>query len=148
MSFRPKRQRSGEIPCGCHPITMLLLLFRPYLSAKPTVGRFALGPPHNVQPRAGVRRAPFRGCFCGFNITPIVHIISRLNSASTQLRNKSLFCFRDFGIFGSTRVVFAPITPTAEFLPNKCKRYVFRVKNLLTFDCFYVTINLLFINGE
>ncbi len=45
MSFRPKRQRSGEIPCGSSPIAILLLHFRPYLSAKPTVGRFALGPP-------------------------------------------------------------------------------------------------------
>ena len=32
--------------------------FRPYLSAKPTVGRFALGPPHNVQSRAKIK-VPF-----------------------------------------------------------------------------------------
>ena len=32
--------------------------FRPYLSAKPTVGRFALGPPHNVTPWKKIK-APF-----------------------------------------------------------------------------------------
>ena len=38
----------------CHPITILLARFQPYLSAQPTVGRFALGPPHNVQPQIGI----------------------------------------------------------------------------------------------
>ena len=40
-----KPERSGEIPCGSLSIMLLLYSFRPYLSAKPTVGRFALGPP-------------------------------------------------------------------------------------------------------
>ena len=48
---RVKPERSGEIPCGCLPITILLYCFRHNLSAKPTVGRFALGSPHNVAPR-------------------------------------------------------------------------------------------------
>ena len=44
----------GEGISSCHPITILLARFQPYLSAQPTVGRFALGPPHNVQPQIGI----------------------------------------------------------------------------------------------
>ena len=42
---RVKPERSGEIPRGSLPLTILLYSFRPYLSAQPTVGRFVLGPP-------------------------------------------------------------------------------------------------------
>ena len=43
--MRVKPERSGEIPRGSLPLTILLYSFRPYLSAQPTVGRFVLGPP-------------------------------------------------------------------------------------------------------
>ena len=52
------RKRSGEIPHGSLPTMPLLIHSRPYLSAQPTVGRFALGPPHNVMPRKKIK-VPF-----------------------------------------------------------------------------------------
>ena len=92
MSFRPKRgckpKRSGETHCGNHPITMLLARFRPYLSAKPTVGRFALGPPHNVQLRVKIK-VPLR--------------YNRIRSRSARSPRGQVF-----GLYRAEASVFAP----------------------------------------
>ena len=42
LALVPPSPKGGEGFSSCHPITILLARFQPYLSAQPTVGRFAL----------------------------------------------------------------------------------------------------------
>ena len=67
---------------------MLLARFRPYLSALPTVGRFALGPPHNVQLRVKIK-VPLR--------------YNRIRSRSARSPRGQVF-----GLYRSEAFVFAP----------------------------------------